>query len=41
MLSIIFKEQYGDKQNLSYILSELNNIKRLPNELFTNFNTRF
>ena len=36
-----FKEQYGDKQNLSYILSEFNNIKKLPNESITKFNTRF
>ena len=26
-----FKEKYGDKQNLSYILSEFHNIKKLPN----------
>lgn len=36
-----FKEQYGDKKNQSYILSEFNNIKRFPNESITKFNTRF
>ena len=36
-----FKEQYGDNQNQSYILSELNNIKRFPNESIIEFNTRF
>ena len=36
-----FKEQYGDKQNQSYILSEFNNIKRLPNESVIEFNNRF
>ena len=36
-----FKEQYGEKQNLIYILGEFNNIKRLHNESVTDFNTRF
>lgn len=36
-----FKEQYGDKKNPSYILSEFNNIKKLPNESIIDFNTRF
>ena len=35
------KEQYGDKQILSYILSEFNNIKKLPNEAMNEFNTEF
>ena len=36
-----FKEQYGDKMNQSYILTEFNNIKRLLNEYVVEFNTRF
>ena len=36
-----FKEQYGDKLNQSYILTEFNNIKRFPNESVVEFNTRF
>ena len=36
-----FKEKYGDKQNQSYILSEFNNIKRLPNNCITESNSRF
>ena len=36
-----FKEQFGDKQNPSYILSEFNNIKKLTNESMANFNTTF
>lgn len=36
-----FKEQYGDKLNQSYILTEFNNIKRFPNESINEFNNRF
>ena len=36
-----FKEQYGDKLNQSYILTEFNKIKRFPNESITEFNNRF
>ena len=36
-----FKEQYANKKNQSYILSEFNNIKRLSNESITEFNNRF
>ena len=36
-----FKEQYGDKVNQSYILSEFNNIKRLQNESVIELNNRF
>ena len=36
-----FKEKYGENKNQSYILSEFNNIKRLPNESVTELNIRF
>ena len=36
-----FKEQYGYKKNQSYILSEINNIKRFPNEFVTKINNIF
>ena len=36
-----FKEKYGDKKNPSYILSEFNNIKRMPNESIPKLNARF
>lgn len=36
-----FKEKYGDKPNASYILNEFNNIKKLQNEFFLEFNARF
>ena len=36
-----FNDQYGDKKNQSYILSEFNNIKRLSNESIIEFNNRF
>ena len=40
-IEYFFKEKYGDKLNQSYILTEFNNIKRLPNESVVEFNTRF
>ena len=40
-IEYFFKEQYGDKLSQSYILTEFNNIKRLPNESIAEFNNRF
>lgn len=37
----IFKEQYGDKTNSSFLLNQFNNIAKGFNESIVEFNTRF
>ena len=40
-LETLFKEQYGDKTNASFMLNDFNNIKKSPNESAFDFNVRF
>ena len=40
-LESLFKEQYGDKTNVGFMLNDFNNIKKNPNESAFDFNVRF